>query len=168
MASDVKSEEERPRRRAVDARLVEATPGANGLGHWLLASPAIIFLAWWWDDIFIQVSPLPIVWLDRILGLALFVVLVLIPLGLLAHRLVTSLPRLFQHSGWDVHPLEPVRPQEMYSVRYRPVEKVRADTNRQRIWLRAAQGWVYLEIAIILIGAIVMIPLFFSAREFGF
>jgi hypothetical protein len=31
-----------------------------------------------------------------------------------------------------------------------------------------AQGWVFLEMAAILIGAVVMIPLYFSARDFGF
>ena len=34
--------------------------------------------------------------------------------------------------------------------------------------MRAAQGWVYLEIAAIFIGAIAMIPIFFSVSEFGF
>jgi hypothetical protein len=34
--------------------------------------------------------------------------------------------------------------------------------------MRAAQGWVYLEIAAIFIGAIAVIPLFFSALDFGF
>jgi hypothetical protein len=36
------------------------------------------------------------------------------------------------------------------------------------VWIRAAQGWVYLEIIAIFVGAIAMIPLFFSAVDFGF
>ena len=37
-----------------------------------------------------------------------------------------------------------------------------------RRWLRAAQGWVFLEITAIFVGAVAMVPLFFSATEFGF
>ncbi len=37
-----------------------------------------------------------------------------------------------------------------------------------RLWLRAAQGWVYWEIFVILAGALVAIPLFYSAMDFGF
>jgi hypothetical protein len=31
-----------------------------------------------------------------------------------------------------------------------------------------AQGWVFIEMAAILIGAVVMLPLYLSALEFGF
>jgi hypothetical protein len=53
-------------------------------------------------------------------------------------------------------------------VHYRYQARHWAANRWSRAWLRAAQGWVYLEIIAILLGAIVMIPLFFSAVEFGF
>lgn len=164
-----KSESETtPTRRLVAARLTEATPERNGLGQWILASPMLIFVGWLVVDIFAAFSPIPWRWLDIILGSALYLLLMVLPLGVAAHRLITAFPRPFQHSGWDVTPLEPVAPAEIYMVRYTYAEQVRAETTWSRLWLRAAQGWVYLEIAAIFLGAILMIPLFFSVTEFGF
>jgi hypothetical protein len=154
--------------RDVPADLVEATPSSGGLPQWLLASPLLLFLAWIWVDLFAHYSPIPWYWVDAVLGIVLFALLIVLPLGLLAHAIVTSLPRLFQHAGWDVQPLEPVAEREIYLVRYVPQRRHRAATNWGRLWLRAAQGWVYLEIVVILVGAIAAIPLFFSATEFGF
>jgi hypothetical protein len=154
--------------REVPALLVESTPMANALGYWALASPLILFAGWFWVDLFAYVSPIPWYFVDLLLGIVLYVVLIIFPLGYGMHRLITAFPRIFQHAGWDVQPLEPVKPAEQYSVKYIFKGRRRAETTRQRIWLRAAQGWVYLEIALIFIGAIAMIPLFFSAREFGF
>ena len=153
-------------RRQVPADLIEATPGA--LGMWVLASPLLIFILWAWVDLFAHYSPLPWYWLDVALGVVIFLFAVVLPLGWLAHRLVTSLPRPLQHAGWDVQPLEPVREQEMYLVHYVYQAKRRASDSWQRQWLRAAQGWVYIEITVILLGGVLMIPLFFSALDFGF
>ena len=154
--------------RDVPADLVEATPGAGALGQWLLASPLLIFLAWLWVDLFAHYSPLPWYWLDAILALVLFAFVIVLPLGVLAHALVTAVPGLFQKAGWDVEPLEPVTEQEQYLVRYVPRQRHRTPTSWPRLWLRAAQGWVYWEIFVILAGALVAIPLFFSAMDFGF
>lgn len=153
-------------RRQVPADLIEATPGA--LGTWLLASPLLIFILWAWVDLFAHYSPLPWYWLDVALGAILFLLAVVLPLGWLAHRLVTALPRPFQHAGWDVQPLAPVREQEMYLVQYVYQAKRRAPGTWQRQWLRVAQGWVYIEIAVILLGGILMLPIFLSAVDFGF
>ncbi len=113
----------------------------------------------------LQPHPLALAGLDA--GL-LYWFLFALPIGYASHKLVTALPRLFQHTGWDVQPLESVRPAEQYTVRYVFSGRQPAVRDRQRIWLRAAQGWVYLEVAAIFIGFVVMIPLFFSAIEFGF
>ncbi|MCB9139801.1 MAG: hypothetical protein H6642_15770 [Caldilineaceae bacterium] len=160
--TDVKIE-----RRTVPADLVESTPGAGGLGYWLLASPIILFLVWLWIDVFAYYSPLP-QWADRLLAAVIFVGLIVLPLGLLAYRLITALPRLFSHAGWDILPLEPVSEAEQYLVHYTFQARHRADGSFRRLWLRAAQGWVYIEIIAIFVGAIAMIPLFFSAVDFGF
>lgn len=154
-------------RRRVPADLVEATPSRGGLGYWLLASPLILFLAWMWLDIVLYWSQLAD-WLAALVGLLVFVGAAILPLGYLAHRIVTSFPRLFQNAGWDVVALEPVPQAERYTVRYVPRERLRAPLSWSRIWLRVAQGWVYLEIAAIFVAAVLMIPLFFSAVEFGF
>jgi len=153
-------------RKTVPADLLEATPGA--LGMWLLASPMLIFILWAWVDLFAHYSPAPWYWLDVALGAAIFVFVVVLPLGWLAHRLVTAAPRLFQHAGWDVQPLEPVSEQELYLVRYTYQTRRRAPNTWSRQWLRAAQGWVYLEIAAILLGGVLLIPIFLSAVDFGF
>jgi len=162
----------KPTRREVPALLIEATPSVNGIGYWLLASPLILFLAWLWVDIFAYYSPIPgripWRWLDWVLGAVVYWVLFVLPLGYAAHKLVTAFPRPFQHTGWDVQPLEAVRPAEMYAVRYTFTGRKPAPRDLQRIGLRAAQGWVYLEVAVIFIGFVVMIPLFFSALDFGF
>ena len=155
-------------RRQVPADLIEATPGNHGLGQWLLASPLLILLGWVWVDIFTYYSPLPWLAVDAILGVAVYLFVVVTPLGWLAHRLVTSFPRLFQKAGWDVHPLEPVSDAEQYLVHYLPHQRLRAANNWSRTWLRAAQGWVYLEIAAILAAGIMLVPLFFSAIDAGF
>ena len=160
-------------RRRVSANLIEATPSAGGLWHWILASPALIFLLWSWISLFSLFSSIawptinmPIA--NIVLGSITFIVVIVLPLGYLAHRTITAMPRLFQNAGWEIHPLEPVREAEKYLVRYDIQERQRAATNWHRIWLRAAQGWVFLEIAAIFVGAILMIPLFFSAMQFGF
>lgn len=155
-------------RRKVRANLVEATPGLGGLGHWILASPLLGFLAWLWVDIFRLFSPLHLLWLEAFLGLLLFTLLFVLPLGYGAHRLVLALPRIFQHAGWDVEPLEPVTTAEQYMVQYLYQDRRWAPGSWPRTWLRAAQGWVYLEIATILGGSIGMVLLFFSAVEYGF
>ena len=155
-------------RRTVDADLVEARPAAAGIGYWILASPLILFLAWIWIDLFAYYSPVAWFWLDAVVGLVVFVALVILPFGLAAHRLVTAFPSLFQHAGWDVQMLEKVEPAEQYMVRYRYRQRQRLPSSRATLGSRAAQGWVYLEIAAILLGAILMIPLFISASEFGF
>lgn len=155
-------------RRAVPANLIEATPPAGGVGYWLLASPLLLFLAWLWIDLFRLVVGWSNYTLSAMVGLVLYALLIVLPLGYLAHRLVLLLPRLFQHAGWDIEPLEPVKPAELYLVQYRFQARQWAPGGWPRAWLRAAQGWVFLEIAAILVGAIAMIPLFFSAAEFGF
>jgi hypothetical protein len=155
-------------RREVPADLIEATPGGSAIGHWLLAAPILLFLGWFWVDFVHLISPLPQYGLNALIGTALYLFLIVLPLGYLAHRLVLSLPRLFHNAGWDIQPLAPVNPAEQYLVRYRYQARHWAENNWQRAWLRAAQGWVYLEIAAILVGAVVMIPLYFSAVEFGF
>jgi hypothetical protein len=155
-------------RRSVPADLVEATPGANGLGQWVLASPLLIFLGWFWVDFFHASVGLPVYWLSVLGGAVIYLFCLVLPLGYLTHRLLLLLPRLFQHAGWDLEPLEPVKLQEQYLVRYRYQARRWAANSWQRAWLRAAQGWVFLEIIVILLGAILMIPLYFSAVEFGF
>ena len=87
--------------RDVPADLVEATPGSGAIGQWLLASPLLIFLAWAWVDLFSHYSPLPWYWLDALLALVLFAFVIVLPLGVLAHTLVTAVPGLFQKAGWD-------------------------------------------------------------------
>lgn len=155
-------------RRRVRADLIEATPGARALGHWLLAGPMIGFLAWVWVDFVRALSPLPQSWINVIVGLVLFALLIVLPFGYLAHAFVLAWPRLFQNAGWEVQPLEPVKPEEMYMVQYLYEDRHYAGRSWGRAWLRAAQGWVYLEIMAIFVGAIGMIPLYFSALEFGF
>jgi hypothetical protein len=154
--------------REVPADLVEATPDSGALGQWLLASPLLIFLAWLWIDLFAHYSPLPWYWVDALLALPLFALAVVLPLGVLAHAVVTAAPGLFQKAGWEVQPLESVTEREQYLVRYVAQRRHRAPTSWRRLWLRAAQGWVYWEILLILAGAIAAIPLFFSAVDFGF
>jgi hypothetical protein len=154
--------------RDVPADLVEATPESGALGQWLLASPLLLFLAWLWVDLFAHFSPLPWYWVDVLLALVVYAFLIVLPLGVAAHALVTALPWLFQKAGWDVQPLEPITEREQYLVRYVLRRRHRAPTNWPRLWLRAAQGWVYLEIFAILAGAVAAVPLFFSALDFGF
>ncbi len=158
----------RTQRRTVRAVLVEAEPRLGGLGHWILASPLLIYLGWLWVDLFVYFSPIPWTWLDRILGVAAYLLLVVLPLGYAAYWLVTAFPGLFQHVGWDVRVLDPVRPEEAYTVRYVYQGRERAPTDWRRVWIRAAQGWVYLEVAAVFLGFIAMTLLFFSAVEFGF
>ncbi|MBX3013166.1 MAG: hypothetical protein KF832_16730 [Caldilineaceae bacterium] len=155
-------------RRQVRADLIEATPGMGALGHWLLASPMLLFLAWGWVDLVHVMSPLAQRWLNLGIGIILFAILIVLPFGYLAHAFVAALPRLFQHAGWEIRPLEPLKPEEAYTVRYLYQARHPAPFSWRRAWLRAAQGWVYLEILTIFVGAIGMIPLYFSALEFGF
>lgn len=155
-------------RRKVKAHLVEATPGGGAWGHWVLASPAIGFLGWLWLDLFGVFSPIASRPATLLLGAVIYFVLILLPFGYGAHRFVTSFPGVFQQAGWTVQPLEPVKPEEQHIVRYVCVTRERAGTDPRRILLRVAQGLVYLEIAAVLAGAVAMVPLFFSAVEFGF
>ena len=166
MSSEV--EAKKRERRQVKARLVEMTPGANGWGYWILSAPTVIFLGWLWVDLFAFVTSIPSRPLDLLLGALVYIVCIILPFGYGAHRLITTFPRLFQQAGWTVHPLEPLRPAEQYTTKYVFVSQERAATDIGRILLRVAQGWVYLEITIVLVGAVVMVPLFFSAVEFGF
>ncbi len=156
-----------PRRKEVRARLVEVTPSANGLSYWILSAPVIVFLGWFWVDLFelIAAAARPV---GLALGTTTYIALIVLPLGYAAHRLVTSFPGIFQRAGWTVHPLAPLRPAEQYSVKYIVVSRERAATDVRRVLLRVAQGWVYLEVAIVLIGALAIAPLYFSAVEFGF
>lgn len=154
--------------REVAADLVETIPDNGGLLHWVLASPVLLFFAWVWVDLFAHFSPLASYWLDVVLGLIVYVAVIVLPLGVAAFWVVSSVPRLFGHAGWDVQPLEAVRESELHMVRWRYMSRRRANTNWGQAWTRAAQGWVYLEIAVILVGAIVMIPVFFSVSDFGF
>lgn len=163
-----KVEPKRKGRRRVKAHLVEATPGAGGWGHWVLSAPAISFLGWLWLDLFGIFSPIQSRPVELLLGTLAYVVFILLPLGYGAHRFVTSFPGIFQQAGWTVQPMEPLKPEEQHSVKYVCSSRERAVTDSKRILLRVAQGWVYLEIAAILIGAVAMVPLFFSAVEFGF
>ncbi|MCC6458481.1 MAG: hypothetical protein IT328_26260 [Caldilineaceae bacterium] len=165
---DEKSEGAQARYRVVPADLVETDPDNGGLFHWILASPMLGFLAWVWVDLFAHYSPISFYWFDVLLGLLIFALVVVLPLGVGAFFVVSALPRIFSHAGWDVQPLEPVSEAEMHTVRYRYQSRRRASNSWGRAWTRAAQGWVYLEIAAILVGAIVMIPIFFSVSEFGF
>ncbi len=170
--TDQQAEEKKTRTRAtyrmVSADLVEADSENLGISHWLLASPMLLFLAWLWVDLFAHFSPIAPYWVDAVVSIVIFLMVIVLPLGLVAFFGVTSLPRLFGHAGWDVQPLEPVAESEMYLVRYRYMHRHRAPHSWRQMWFRAAQGWVYLEIAAILIGGVAMIPIFFSASEFGF
>ena len=101
-------------RRRVPANLIEATPSAGGLWHWILASPALIFLLWSWISLFSLLSSIawpminiPIA--NIVLGSITFIVVIVLPLGYLVHRTITAMPRLFQNAGWEIYPLEPVR-----------------------------------------------------------
>jgi len=168
MTTDENPPTEKFIRRTVQADLIEATPGNFALGQWVLASPFLLFLAWLWVDLAHLISPLEYRFVNVFIGALLYLLLIVLPVGLLTHRLILFFPRIFQHAGWDVQPLEHVKPEEIYMVHYRYNKRHWADPSWQRMWLRAAQGWVYLEIVAIFVGAIVMIPLFFSAVEFGF
>ena len=145
-------------RRDVTAKLIEANPSA--LGQWILAAPMVVFIAWVFLDLFNHFSPIPWRWLDTIHRSLFFLVIVFLPLGLLAHRAVTSFPKLFANAGWDVQPLEPVTSAEMYSVRYHYKERERASNSWSRFWLRVAQGWVYLEITAIFVGFAAIGPIY--------
>ncbi len=139
----------------------------DGAGNWGLASPLILFLLWAWGDLFAYLSPLPRL-LDWAVAILIYVFMIVLPLGVGAFWLVTSLPKLFHNVGWDVQPLEPIAEEEKYLVRFNYRDRLRAQTSWRRTWMRAAQGWVFLEIAAIFIAAIAMIPIFFSVSEFGF
>jgi hypothetical protein len=166
--AEAKPNRSRPAYRVVAADLVESVPDNGGLAHWVLASPALIFLAWLWVDLFAHFSPIASYWTDAVIGLVIYLFVVVLPFGLGAFYLVTTFPRLFSHAGWDVQPLETVSEAEMYLVRYRFQNCRRAPNHWQQLWPRAAKGWVYLEVAAILIGGVAMIPLFLSVSEFGF
>lgn len=152
--------------RRVPADLIEAAP--NPLGQWALASPLLLLLAWTFLDLFVHFSPSPYRWLEMLVGSLVFLALIVLPLGLLAHLFVTSFPRLFQNAGWDIQPLETVTMAEQYMVHYVYRDRHRAPNSWRQMWLRVAQGWVYLEIFAIFAGFLAMPLIFFSALEFGF
>ena len=133
-----------------------------------MASPCILCIAWLWIDIFAYFSPISNYGIDIAIGLIFFIPLILLPAGYIAHFCVTALPGLFQHAGWDVQPLEAVALAEQYMVRYRYQARYRSQNSWHRIWIRSAQGWFYLEIAAIFAGALLVIPLYLSAVEYGF
>lgn len=162
------SSDERLERRRVLADLVEAEPENGGLSYWILASPALLFLAWVWTDLFAHYSPVPNYWVDAVIGLVVLIALVILPLGLGAFFVVTAFPKLFGNAGWVIHPLEPVREAEQYMVRYDFRNRQRAQSTWTQTMARAGQGWVYLEIAGILLGGVLLVPVFLSATEFGF
>ncbi len=155
-------------RRTVPVELVETTPDSAAALHWLLAAPLLGFLAWAWVDLFANAGPLQAYWPNVVLALPVYAALIVLPLGVAAHRIVTSMPRLFQHAGWDVLPLESVSVEEQYRIRYAYGKRHRAQGTRRRWLMRAGQGWVYIEITAIFVGAILLIPIFFSVSEFGF
>lgn len=166
--ADQPSPSPRTVRRTVPADLYETTPDAHGTWHWLLASPMLLFLAWIWVDLFAHYSPLSLFAVDAVLAALVFLAVIVLPLGLLAFWVVSAFPRLFGHAGWDVHPLEAVSAAEAPLVRFRYRERHRAQITWPRVIARAGQGWVYLEILAILVGGVLMAPVFFSASEFGF
>lgn len=171
MASDKLKEQPEKKRvayRTVQADLIESQPDNGGLAHWALASPMLIFLAWVWIDLFAHFSPITIYWLDVVLAVVVYLLVIVLPIGVGAFYVVTAVPRLFGHAGWDVQPLEPLSDSEMYTARFQYQTRRRAPNSWGQMWLRAAQGWVYVEIATILIGAVAMIPAYISATEFGF
>ena len=165
---DEKAEREPLRIEKSPADLVETIPDNGGLLHWILASPILLFLVWTWVDLFAHYSPIASYWLDVVIGALIFALVVVLPLGVGAFYLVSSVPGLFGHAGWDVQPLESLGEAEKHTVRYHYKSRQRAANSWGQAWTRAAQGWVYIEIAAILVGAIVMIPIFFSVSEFGF
>ena len=151
-----------------DADLIEATPSYGGLGHWILASPTILFLAWNWIALIDTLEPTGYSWLNILIAGILLIGLIILPFGYAAHWIITAMPRLFQRAGWELVPRETVPLKQVYTAHYVYCSKQRARTSWNRVWMRCAQGWVYLEIFIIFAGAILMVPLFFSASEFGF
>jgi len=152
----------------IDADLLEATPSANGLWHWILASPLLLFLAWNWIAIADTLSPLPWMWVNIVLSGIAFIVLLVLPLGCVGFWIVSAFPQIFHHAGWELQPRETYPVERMYSAKFTYQDRARATTNWPRIFMRAAQGWVYLEIFAIFAGAILLIPLFLSVTQFGF
>jgi hypothetical protein len=166
--ADHSSDSRRVTRRTVPADLYETTPDAVGIWHWVLASPMLLFLGWVWIDLFAHYSPIPVFAVDAALAVVTYVLVIVLPFGIAAFWLVSAFPRVFGHAGWDVHPLEEVSASEAPLVRYRYRQRHRAPATWPRLIARAGQGWVYLEITTILAGGVLMVPVFFSATEFGF
>lgn len=155
-------------RREVRADLVESTPTLAGLGYWILASPTLGFLGWLWVDLVAALSPIASGWLNVLIALLLFALLIVLPFGYLAYTLITAFPKLFQHAGWEIVPLEDVRLEELYTVRYRYQARRRGRLTWERLSMRLGQGWTFLEIALILGGALALPAIFLSASGFGF
>ena len=160
--------EEKNVRREVKADLVESTPTWAGLGYWILAAPTLGFLAWLWVDLIGALSPIASGWLNVLIELLLFALLIVLPFGYLAYWLITAFPALFQHAGWEVVPLEDVRLEEVYAVRYRYQARRRGRLTWERLLMRLGQGWTFLEIALILGSALALPAIMLSAGRFGF
>lgn len=160
--------EEKFVRREVKADLVESTPTLAGLGYWVLAAPTLGFLGWIWVDLVAALSPIAAGWLNVLIALLLFALLIVLPFGYLAYLLITAFPALFQHAGWEIVPLEDVRLEELYTVRYRYQARHRERFTWARLLMRLGQGWTFLEIALILGGALALPAMFLSASRFGF
>lgn len=162
------SNEAKFERLEVDADLLEATPTANGLWHWILASPILLFIAWNWIALADTFSPIPYMWVNIVLSGLAFIFLFVLPVGNLGFYIVSLFPRLFHNAGWELQPRKFYPEERMYTAKIHYHDRARATTNWPRIMMRAAQGWVYLEIFAIFAGALMMIPLFLSVSQFGF
>ncbi|MEM7132422.1 MAG: hypothetical protein AAF702_39330 [Chloroflexota bacterium] len=159
---------EKIERLKVDVDLLEVTPTAGGLWHWMLASPALLFLAWNWIALLDALRVTNWSWLNILIGCVTFIVVWVLPLGYAAHWLVTAFPRIFQAAGWEEIPREEIADTKFYMAQRIYKDRERASTNWNRVWLRVAQGWVYLEIFGIFLGVILMAIIFFSVLQFGF
>lgn len=162
------SKESKFERLVINADLLEATPTANGLWHWILASPLLLFIAWNWIAIADTLSPIPYTFVNILLSGAAFIFLFVLPIGNLGFLIVSAFPQIFHNAGWELQPREIHPIEQTYSAKYQYHKRARATTNWPRIMMRAAQGWVYWEIFAIFAGALLMIPLFLSVSQFGF
>ncbi|MEZ4637606.1 MAG: hypothetical protein R2856_22075 [Caldilineaceae bacterium] len=70
---------DRRQRKEIPALLIEATPAANGLFNWILASPMILFVGWFWVDLFAFFDPIPWYWLDAVIAVLVYIFPILLP-----------------------------------------------------------------------------------------